>query len=207
MKNICIYSFVFLLNFTTAFSQSRREQLREIKKFQKELNKEYRTPSTTPLRAENLKNFTQHPFFPANLKYRVQATLEKIAGAPPFEIQTSSGKTKTYQEYGKLHFSVEGKPYTLTVYVSPALMKDPAYSDYLFLPFHDATNGTETYGGGRYIDLRIPKGKTLTVDFNKAYQPYCAYNAYDYSCPIVPVENTLPIRIEAGVKYDDVYHH
>ena len=201
MKSIFVYIIVFLLSVSAVFSQNRKEQMREIKKFQKELDEEYSSPSTTPLRGENLKNFSGHPFFPVNLKYCVTATLEKIDGARPFEIQTSSGKTKTYQEYGTLHFTLEGQPCTLTVYVSLALLKDPAYRDYLFLPFRDATNGTDTYGGGRYLDLRIPKGKTVTVDFNKAYQPYCAYNAYDYSCPVVPAENTLPIRIEAGMKY------
>ncbi|MBV2166535.1 MAG: DUF1684 domain-containing protein, partial [Kaistella sp.] len=71
----------------------------------------------------------------------------------------------------------------------------------------DETNGTDTYGGGKYLDLRIPKGKEIVIDFNQSYQPYCAYNAYDYSCPIVPEENFLPVKIEAGVKYEDVYHH
>ncbi|MBP7982432.1 MAG: DUF1684 domain-containing protein, partial [Kaistella sp.] len=80
------------------------------------------------------------------------------------------------------------------------------YEDYLFLPFRDETNGKETYGGGKYIDLRIPDGNEIVIDFNQSYQPYCAYNAYDYSCPIVPEENFLPLRIEAGVMYDDVYH-
>ena len=86
-------------------------------------------------------------------------------------------------------------------------MKTPGYEDYLFLPCRDETNGTDTYGGGKYLDLRIPKGKEIVIDFNQSYQPYCAYNAYDYSCPIVPEENLLPVKIEAGVKYEDVYHH
>ena len=85
-------------------------------------------------------------------------------------------------------------------------MKTRGYEDYLFLPFRDETNGKETYGGGKYIDLRIPDGNEIVIDFNQSYQPYCAYNAYDYSCPIVPEENFLPLRIEAGVMYDDVYH-
>ena len=69
----------------------------------------------------------------------------------------------------------------------------------MFLPFSDETNGIESYGGGRYIDLRIPEGNTLIIDFNSAYNPYCAYND-KYSCPIVPRENYLRTRIEAGVK-------
>ena len=69
----------------------------------------------------------------------------------------------------------------------------------MFLPFSDLTSGNETYGGGRYIDLEIPKGKTITIDFNQAYNPYCAYNP-KYSCPIVPAENELLTNVNAGVK-------
>jgi uncharacterized protein (DUF1684 family) len=120
---------------------------------------------------------------------------------------TSSGKTKKYREYGKATFTLDGKSYTVSLYQSLDLMKQKQYEDYLFLPFRDETNSLETYGGGKYLDLKIPANKNIIIDFNKSYQPYCAYNAYDYNCPIVPPENILPVRIEAGVKYDDVYHH
>ena len=73
------------------------------------------------------------------------------------------------------------------------------YEDYLFLPFIDHTNAESTYGGGRYVDARIPEGNTIEIDFNKAYNPYCAYNE-KYSCPIVPRQNYLPIEVKAGVK-------
>nr|WP_305050744.1 DUF1684 domain-containing protein [Elizabethkingia bruuniana] len=101
---------------------------------------------------------------------------------------------------------MEGQQYSLKVYQSQDLIKKPSFKDHLFLPFRDATNEKETYGGGRYIDLRIPKKDHLIIDFNKAYNPYCAYNAFDYNCPIVPIENKLPVEIRAGVKYDDIYH-
>ena len=79
------------------------------------------------------------------------------------------------------------------------LSKKPGYANYLFVPITDLTNGEETYGGGRYIDLRGPLGKVVELDFNKAYNPYCAYGG-KYSCPIPPIENHLGLRIEAGVK-------
>ena len=120
---------------------------------------------------------------------------------------TSSGKFKQYQEYGKATFELDGKSFTLTLYQSLDLMKMKKYKDYLFLPFRDLTNEKETYGGGKYMDLKIPAGNEIILDFNQSYQPYCAYNAFDYNCPIVPAENKLPVRIEAGVKYEDVYHH
>ena len=77
-------------------------------------------------------------------------------------------------------------------------MKREGLEDYLFLPFIDDTNGEESYGGGRYIDLRIPEGDTIVIDFNKSYNPYCAYND-KYSCPIVPRINYLALEVRAGV--------
>ncbi len=193
--------------FTSCVSQAQKEEIADSQKFQKELNAEYKNPKTTPLRGNNFTNFKEHPFFPINLKYRVSAKLTRAENAVPFELPTSSGKTKTYQEYGKVSFVLEGKELMLTLYQSLALSQQSGYEDYLFLPFRDATNEIETYGGGKYMDLKIPAGDTIILDFNKSYHPYCAYNAYDYNCPIVPAENILPVRIEAGVKYEDVYHH
>lgn len=189
------------------FSQKKvsKEEL-EVKKFQKELNAEYSNPKETPLRGENFTNFKGHRFFPFDLKYRIKAKFSKTENSKPFDLPTSSGKTKSYKEYGKATFELDGKSYTLTLYQSLDLIKQEKYKDYLFLPFRDATNEKETYGGGKYMDLTIPKGNTIVLDFNKSYQPYCAYNAYDYNCPIVPEENKLPVEIRAGVMYEDIYH-
>ncbi|WP_394665730.1 DUF1684 domain-containing protein [uncultured Chryseobacterium sp.] len=201
------YIFIFLLFPLLMFSQKLSKEESEIKKFQKELNAEYLNPKETPLRGDNFKNFKQHPFFPINLKYRVTAKFEKTENAEPFDLPTSSGKTKPYREFGKATFQLDGKSYTLTLYQSLDLIKQKKYKDHLFLPFRDATNEKETYGGGKYLDLTIPKGKTIILDFNKSYHPYCAYNAYDYNCPVVPEENKLPVEIRAGVMYEDIYHH
>ena len=180
-------------------------EILEIETFQKELNKEYKTEEETPLRGSNFKKFKSHPFFPIDLNYRVKAKLVKTENSVPFEIPTSSGRTKKYREFGKAYFTLNGAEQVLTVYQSLALLDDPEYQDYLFLPFKDETNGKDTYGGGRYLDLRIPKNDEIIIDFNKAYHPYCAYNAFDYNCPIVPEENWLKIPIEAGVKYEDIW--
>lgn len=201
------YIFIFLLFPLLIFSQKISKEETEIKKFQKELNAEYLNPEETPLRGDNFKNFKQHPFFPINLKYRVTAKFEKTENVEPFDLPTSSGKTKPYREYGKATFQLDGKSYTLTLYQSLDLIKQKKYKDHLFLPFRDATNEKETYGGGKYLDLTIPKGKTIILDFNKSHHPYCAYNAYDYNCPVVPEENKLPVEIRAGVMYEDIYHH
>ena len=179
----------------------------EAQKFQEDLNAEYKNPETTPLRGDNFTNFKEHPFFPIDDQYRVTAKLVKTENAIPFENPTSSGKTQPYVEYGKATFQLNGKPYTLTIYQSLNLIKREGYHDHLFLPFRDETNGKETYGGGKYMDLRIPNTDEIVLDFNQSYQPFCAYNAYDYNCPIVPEVNFLPVRIEAGVMCDYAYHH
>ncbi|MBP3839847.1 MAG: DUF1684 domain-containing protein [Chryseobacterium sp.] len=204
MKKITL---ILILISAFAFSQTEKKQISEIKKFQKELNDGYTNKKETPLRGDNYTKFRKHPFFPIDLKYRIKAQFTKTENAVAFEIPTSSGNTQPYREFGKATFTIDGSTYILTVYQSLNLIHTAGYEDYLFLPFRDETNGKETYGGGKYIDLRIPDGNEIIIDFNQSYQPYCAYNAYDYSCPIVPEENFLPVRIEAGVQYDDVYHH
>jgi uncharacterized protein (DUF1684 family) len=203
-KYILIFLFLPLLAFTQKMVST---EVLEVKKFQKELNEEYLDSARTPLRGDNFKNFKEHPFFPFDLKYRVTAKFIKTENAQPFELPTSSGKTKSYREYGKAIFKLDGKSYTLKLYQSLALIKQEKYKNDLFLPFRDATNEKETYGGGKYMDLKIPKGNTIVLDFNQSYHPFCAYNAYDYNCPIVPEENKLPVEIRAGVMYEDIYHH
>lgn len=208
MKKYILFLFFILPIF--GFTQIKKQQskaAKEIKKFQKDLNKEYLDPKETPLRDDNFAKFKQHPFFPIDLKYRVTAKFIKTENPQPFDLPTSSGKSKSYQEFGKATFELNGKSYTLTIYQSLDLMKMEKYKDHLFLPFHDETNNKETYGGGKYMDLKIPSGNTIVLDFNQSYQPFCAYNAYDYNCPIVPEGNKLAVEIRAGVMYEDIYHH
>jgi hypothetical protein len=101
--------------------------------------------------------------------------------------------------FGIANFQLNGITQQLEIYQNRKLMLEEKYKDYLFLPFTDKTNGEETYSGGRYLDLSIPKGDSIIIDFNKAYNPYCAYNK-KYSCPIVPSINALDIKVLAGVK-------
>lgn len=203
MKYLIYFSFLFL-TFSCA-TKSYNSEISAIQKFQKELNAEYQNPKESPLRGENFKKFTVHPFFPIDLKYRVKARFTRLIDSPDFEFPTSSGKAKTCKAYGIAEFTLDRVNHKLTIYQSQDLIKKEKYKDHLFLPFHDFTNSNETYGGGKYLDLKIPKSNMIILDFNQSYQPYCAYNAYDYSCPIVPQENKLSVRIEAGVKYLDNY--
>lgn len=137
-------------------------------------------------------------FYAGNESYLVKCKFVATKGGEPFEIPTSAGTTKTYTKFGEFRFELNGKKQKLAVYRSMALLNHPIYKDYLFIPFKDNTNGADTYGGGRYLDLYMKDmGEEIILDFNKAYNPYCAFSA-GYSCPIPPQENHLKISIEAG---------
>ncbi|WP_300673759.1 DUF1684 domain-containing protein [Soonwooa sp.] len=201
---LLVFAFLGFLNVN---AQSTKYWKQSVLEFQKELNREYKTEGESPLRGDNFTNFKEHPFFPINKKYCVIARFEKTTSDQKLVMPTSSGKSKSFTEYGKAYFKLNGKVQVVTLYTNDALQTNPEYVNHVFLPFGDLTNSNETYGGGRYIDLEKTDKTMIVIDFNKAYQPYCAYNAFDYSCPLIPNENKLDVAIKAGVKYDDVYHH
>jgi uncharacterized protein (DUF1684 family) len=190
------YILLFLFCSTFVFAQ---KDLLASKKFQTELNNSYADSLKSPLTKEDLNHFKGLDFFPISEKYIVEATFVRTKKEKPFGMKTTTSRTPLYKKYGELRFSIEGKEFKLNVYQNIDLIKKSGYDDYLFLPFSDLTCGKESYIGGRYVDVRIQKGTLWTIDFNKAYNPYCAYN-YEYSCPIVPLENDLDIEILAGVK-------
>lgn len=196
--------FLFALGFAClaliCFAQSDTAVMNDAKRFQGELRMEYDNPNTTPLSAKAKKTFKGIHFFPINTAFAVNAKFVRTPNEKSFQMSTSSGMRKTYVKYAEVHFVIDGKEYKLNVYQSQELIKSAEYKDYLFIPFTDATSGNETYEGGRYIDLTIPAGNTILINFNKAYHPYCAYTD-GYNCPVPPQENTLPVKIEAGVRF------
>ena len=133
----------------------------------------------------------------------MDAQLVRDSTSQPFAMQTSTDRRPLYRKYGELRFVLLGQPMRLSVYQSVDGLKRPGLEDYLFVPFTDLTNGHGSYGGGRYLDLRIPpKGvTTMQLDFNRAYNPSCAYNR-GYSCPVPPAENRLAVAIPVGVRSD-----
>ncbi len=167
--------------------------------FQRTINSEYKDASKSPLKAKDLKTFKGLDFFKFDESYVVTATLELTPDTKFSTMKTTTTRLTQKRVFGILTFKIKGKDLKLNVYQDKALMQKEEYKDYLFLPFLDDTNGEQSYGGGRYIDLRIPEGNTMVIDFNTAYNPYCAYND-KFSCPIVPRENYLDMAIEAGVK-------
>ncbi|MFV0566415.1 MAG: DUF1684 domain-containing protein [Flavobacteriaceae bacterium] len=177
----------------------KKQPLQGETEFQKELNAEFKDASKSPLKNSDRKHFKGLDFFKFDSAYVVTAQFKRTPNERPFKMKTTTDRTPQYIKYGELDFVLKGKPLKLAIYQNLDLMAQGGYEDYLFLPFLDETNGAESYGGGRYIDARIPKGNTMVIDFNSAYNPYCAYND-KYSCPIVPRENYLRVRVEAGVK-------
>lgn len=192
---------IVLLLSLTSCAQKKQPILGETE-FQRQLNADYKDASTSPLKEKDLKNFKGLQFFKFDSSYIVKATFKRFPDEKPFEMKTTTSRLPMYVKYGELTFQLKGKQYKLNIYQNQELITREGYEDYLFLPFLDETNGIESYGGGRYIDARIPTSDTMEIDFNKAYNPYCAYNDR-YSCPIVPRENYLKTKVEAGVKAFD----
>jgi len=196
MKNIL--TLVFLVQMSFGFAQEKFE-VATVEKLQKELNAEYADAKTSPLMPEDLATFKGLDFYPIDEKFYVTAKFVEAKDEEPFEMKTSTDRKPLYIRYGEVYFRIDGKDFKLNVYRNIDLTKKEEYKDYLFLPFSDLTCGNESYIGGKYIDLRIPKGDTIVIDFNTSYNPYCAYS-HKYSCPKVPLENDLNIEIKAGVK-------
>ena len=193
-----ILTFLFLALFNFGFAQEKFD-IAAVEKFQKDLNTEYADVKNSPLMAEDLAVFKTLDFYPINEKFFVTAKFVRTENEKPFEMKTSTTRKPMYVKYGEAHFEIDGKPFQLNIYQNIELSKKEEYKDYLFLPFSDLTCGKESYIGGKYIDMKTPTTDTIVIDFNKAYNPLCAYN-HKYSCPKVPLENDLKIEIKAGVK-------
>lgn len=145
---------------------------------------------------ENIE-FKKLNYFSPDLKFKVNANLAPIENKKVVVLPTSDGKEKKYLEYAFAEFPLEGKQNKLLIL---EIMDAGPYRGTLFLAFADETSANETYGAGRYIDLKKVSGaSTIVLDFNKAYNPYCAYSD-DFSCPFPPKENVLTIAINAGEK-------
>lgn len=193
MQKILVSLFVFI----SLLSFGQQKVTAEA--FQKNLNDEFADATKSPLTNEDRLEFKELDFFPIDSNFIVEAKFQKSKNEKAFEMKTTTDRMPMYVKYGEISFSINGEKFKLNVYQNIDLIKKPGFKNHLFLPFTDLTSGDESYVGGRYIDLEIPKGKTITVDFNQAYNPYCAYNI-KYSCPIVPYENDLATHIKAGVK-------
>jgi len=161
----------------------------------------------SPLTPEQRKTFDGLKYYPENPALRIITPIEEYEDKQPVTLITSTGSAREYLKFGRFSFVVDGQSATLQVYQDPE-------DGYFFLPFVDSTAPEETYGAGRYLEIEPAAGGQFLIDFNNAYNPYCAYNEpYEvnpyavqrWSCPLPPRENYLKVRIEAGEKkyYED----
>ena len=158
--------------------------------FHKDKDDFFKNDPQSPLTAEQKRAFAGLIYYPENPALRLELPLEAAAAPTPVILPTSTGEVREYMHVGQVRFDVSGQQAVLQIY-----RDDYGY----FLPFVDATAPDETYGAGRYLEPHDLGDGTLQVDFNLAYNPYCAYNER-WSCPLPPQENRLKVRIAAGEK-------
>ena len=161
----------------------------ELEQFRTQKDAFFKTHPHSPLTPEQQEVFMGLHYFPENPELRLVLPLEAFAEQDTVVMQTSTGDERSYTRYGRLHFTVDEQDVALTVYADER--------GGFFLPFVDALRGRETYGAGRYLEPEPLDDGRFLVDFNLAYNPYCAYND-DWSCPLTPVENWLKVPIRAG---------
>lgn len=163
-------------------------------------DKDFKDALKSPLELEDFPYFNSLSYFPVKDSFKVTARFTRTPSEKKFEMPTMNGKSKTAVKFGEASFTLNGKEYKLGLYQLEKVAQMEKYKNHLFIPFKDLTNGKESYSGGRYIDALIPETDTITIDFNRAYNPSCAYNKTKFSCPVPPRENHLKIGIEAGEK-------
>lgn len=193
--NYLTISLTILLSINTSYSQKSKLEIDSLRLIH--LN-ELTDTIEGVLNSEEVEHFKGLDYFDFSLTYQVETKFKKRIGRT-FEMATSTDRKPVYRRYGRVKFKLNGKKCKLEVYQNIALSVEPEYTDYLFIPFRDLTSRKETYGGGRYLDVIMVNGKTMLLDFNLAYNPYCAYS-YRYSCPIPPEVNTLKIEVKSGEK-------
>jgi uncharacterized protein len=162
----------------------------ELTDFRAEKDGFFQRHPQSPLTPEQRRVFTGLQYFPENDALRLEVTVEPLKDQEPIQMQTSTGGVQDYIRFGKFRFQVDGQEAKLTIYQN---------ENGFFLPFVDSLAGKETYPAGRYLEPEALPGNRFHVDFNLAYNPYCAYNEM-WSCPITPPENRLKVPIRAGEK-------
>lgn len=199
--NKCIFLFLLLIS-GYSYGQISQDSIDaynlSIENYRKGINIKLMYSDKTPLKPEQQKSFTGLNYFPVDISYVVKATLTKNDKEELVIMRTSTDRAPEYLDYGYVEFEIDGKKIKLSAFQN-VKQKDMVSEEMtLFIPFRDETCGNESYGGGRYIECQIPEtGNEVYLDFNKAYNPYCAYNSR-FSCVIPPEENRMSVRIEAG---------
>lgn len=199
MKNVLLScSIIFLF---TNCNNPKPTYEDSIKQFQYKLNTQYANAEESPLTKEDVLTFKSLDFFNIDENYQVEAELELTPSSRIFEMKTTTDRLPLFKKYAIAHFTINNQKCSLSLYESQDFQNTLDQKNMLFLPYNDQSNGELSYSGGRFIDIDKPSEVSLTIiiDFNKSYNPYCAYN-HKYSCPIPPSENNLPVSILAGEK-------
>jgi uncharacterized protein (DUF1684 family) len=185
------------LSFFGSFGQTGEDPVKVINDHRAKQQKEMRSRKESPLSKEDRRHFKGLNYYPIDLSYRVKAKFVKTETPVLFKMKTTTTRLPEYSKYGEVYFELQGEKYKLEVYHNADIAKRPGYEDYLFIPFTDQSNGNATYEVGRYIDFRTPTTEEVVIDFNLCYNPYCSYSP-NYSCPIPPEANYLPLEVRAG---------
>jgi uncharacterized protein len=199
-KNIILILVVIVVlisvfySFQGSFDQAAFAE--EIKKEREDKDRFMRTSPSSPF-ASNPEEFNGLSYYPPDPKYKIEATLTPVENKKTVTLATNDGKEQQYVEYAHAEFDLDGLHHSLLIL---EVIEMGPFRGQLFFAFGDETSADETYGAGRYLDLtKVPGASTITLDFNKAYNPYCAYSD-KFSCPLPPSENLLSIPIKAGEK-------
>ena len=196
-----LFALVQLLLAAAACTPSPRPYAEEIGAWHAEKDQFMRLSPESPVPEAQRASFPPLPYFAVNDEYRVPAALNLIASSQVLEMSTSTGQRRKMRRVGSLAFTLKGQALTLTAFVE-AQETDMRR---LFVPFGDLTNGSETYQGGRYLDLDRTATGIYDLDFNRAYHPFCLFNS-GYDCPVPPRENRLAMPIRAGERLGSAGH-
>jgi uncharacterized protein len=169
--------------------------LDEINQVRAETDRMFREDAASPVPVTLRDVLLPLRYYPPDPTYSVPAALRLADDRPVFEMPTSTGKLRRMQRVGVLEFTLHGQQQSLGAFVEEGTRR----ISQLFVPFADLTTGTETYFAGRYLDLHPTATGLYTIDFNRAYNPYCAYNE-EYDCPFPPPSNRLQMEVRAGEK-------
>ena len=189
-----IIAVIFILVYTFADTSANDSYLEKLTKFRAEKDRFFQSSEESPF--EDKKKFTKLTYFAPDQAYRIKATVEPIRDTAKLKLRMTGGEEESFVRYGYASFKLKDQEHKVLLLLK---MGEDGEEDGLFLPFTDETNGFETYGGGRYLDLELDKNSELMIDFNFAYNPFCAYN-HNYTCPVPPKENHIGIKINAGEK-------
>ena len=173
-------------------AESEGDYVTQIQRARAELDERFRNQPNQPVPPGKVGDLLPLKYFPPDPDYVVPAALKPATERIVVDMPTSTGKIRKQQRVGVLEFTLKGQPLTLGAFVEAG-----ADINRLFVPFSDMTSGTETYAAGRYLELDRTASGVYTIDFNKAYNPYCYYNS-DFDCPYPPRESRLPLPIRAG---------